>query len=147
MTVSYRRLLVPTDFSAQSEQAWMAARALARCLGAEVVLVHVVVEAPLFGESPWNMGRVAEVYESGRQWAEKSLEEWASAARAEGLTVRTVLRTGAPHREIVALAGDEHADMIVIGTHGRGGVDRALLGSVTDRVVRLAPCPVLTVRA
>ncbi|MGH7400110.1 MAG: universal stress protein, partial [Candidatus Rokuibacteriota bacterium] len=62
------------------------------------------------------------------------------------LTARPALRTGAAHREVVALATDERADLIVIGTHGRGGVDRALLGSVADRVVRLAPCPVLTVR-
>jgi nucleotide-binding universal stress UspA family protein len=50
------------------------------------------------------------------------------------------------YQEIVTLAVDERADLIVIGTHGRGGIDRALLGSVADRVVRLAPCPVLTVR-
>jgi nucleotide-binding universal stress UspA family protein len=56
------------------------------------------------------------------------------------------LRSGVPHQEIVALARDERADLIVIGTHGRGGINRALLGSVADRVVRLAPCPVLTVR-
>ena len=57
-----------------------------------------------------------------------------------------VMRTGVPHEEIVALATDELADLLVIGTHGRGGVSRALIGSVADRVVRLAPCPVLTVR-
>jgi nucleotide-binding universal stress UspA family protein len=51
-----------------------------------------------------------------------------------------------PHDEIVALATDERADLVVIGTHGRGGVNRALLGSVADRVVRLSPCPVLTIR-
>jgi nucleotide-binding universal stress UspA family protein len=67
-------------------------------------------------------------------------------ARAEGLSARVALRTGVAHQEIVALATDERADAIVIGTHGRGGIDRALLGSVADRVVRLAPCPVLTVR-
>jgi nucleotide-binding universal stress UspA family protein len=143
----YRRLLVPTDFSAQSEHAWAAARSLARALGAEVLLVHVFVETPFYSESPWSMRRVAEVYESGRAWAEKALEEWAGQARAEGIAVRTALRTGTPHREIVALAAEEAVDLIVIGTHGRGGVDRALLGSVTDRVIRLAPCPVLAVRA
>jgi nucleotide-binding universal stress UspA family protein len=147
MSDLYRRILVPTDFSEQSERAWTTARRLARALGAEVLLAHVVVEAPLFGESPWSMGRVTEVYESGRAWGEKTLEEWAAAARAEGVTVRTVLRSGVPHREIVALAAEEQADLIVIGTHGRGGVDRALLGSVADRVIRLASCPVLSVRA
>ncbi|MBI4636654.1 MAG: universal stress protein [Candidatus Rokubacteria bacterium] len=70
----------------------------------------------------------------------------AAEARAEGLPVRTQLRAGVPYREIVAIAADERADLIVIGTHGRGGVDRALLGSVADPVIRLAPCPVLSVR-
>ena len=67
-------------------------------------------------------------------------------AKAAGLSTRWVLKTGVPHAEIVGAAAEEHADLIVIGTHGRGGIDRALLGSVTDRVVRLAPCPVVTVR-
>jgi nucleotide-binding universal stress UspA family protein len=56
------------------------------------------------------------------------------------------MRTGGPAAEIVGLAIDERADLVVIGTHGRGGFGRALLGSVADRVVRIAPCPVLTVR-
>ena len=67
-------------------------------------------------------------------------------ARAAGLTVGIATRDGIPYHEIVALAQDKRADLIVIGTHGRGGVNRALLGSVADRVVRLASCPVLTVR-
>jgi nucleotide-binding universal stress UspA family protein len=54
--------------------------------------------------------------------------------------------SGVPHEEIVALAEAERADLVVIGTHGRGGLGRAVLGSVADRVVRLAPCPVLSVR-
>ena len=69
------------------------------------------------------MGRSARggVYGSARAWAEKTLEDW-------------------------AIAADEKADLIVMGTHGRGELERALLGSVADRVIRLAPCPVLTVR-
>jgi nucleotide-binding universal stress UspA family protein len=62
------------------------------------------------------------------------------------LTVRRVLRTGVSWQEIVDLATDERADLVVIGTYGRSGMDRLLLGSVADRVVRLAPCPVLMVR-
>jgi len=56
------------------------------------------------------------------------------------------VKVGAPWQEIVRLAADEHADMIVMGTQGRSGLDRLLLGSVAERVVRHAPCPVLTVR-
>ena len=72
--------------------------------------------------------------------------ESAAQGAAAGLTVRPVLRTGVPHEGIVALAADELADAPVIGTHGRGGMSRVLLGSVADRVVPLAPCPALTVR-
>ena len=142
----FYRIVVPTDFSSCAEQAWALAQRLAAGFGSELVLAHVLVEAPLWGEGPFNMDRVREVYATARTWGADMLERWASDARAKGLTVRTVLRTGAPHDEIVALATDERADMVVIGTHGRGGVDRALLGSVADRVVRLAPCPVLTIR-
>lgn len=141
-----RRLLVPTDFSAAAEEAWRTARRLAQSLGAELVLVHVFVEAPLYSESPFSGRRLREVYESARGWAEEKLEQWAGEARASGLTVRTKFRTGMPYQEIVMAAGECDADLIVMGTHGRGGVERALLGSVADRVIRLAPCPVLSVR-
>ena len=77
---------------------------------------------------------------------EEELEKWASAARAQGSTVRTIVRTGSAHEEIVNLATDERAELVVMGTHGRTGLNRVLLGSVTDRVIRFAPCPVLTVR-
>jgi len=142
----FYRVVVPTDFSSCAEGAWALAQRLGLPFGSELVLVHVLVEAPLWGEGPFNMDQVREVYASARKWADETLGRWAEEARAKGLTVRTVLRTGSPHEEIVALATDERADLVVIGTHGRGGVNRALLGSVADRVVRLAPCPVLTIR-
>lgn len=142
----FRRILVPTDFSPQSERAWTTARGLAGALGAELVLLHVFVEAPLFSEGLFAADRVRDVYAEGRAWTERELERWAVSARGEGLTVTTRLRTGVAHDETVAAARDEKAELIVIGTHGRGGVDRMLLGSVADRVIRLAPCPVLSVR-
>lgn len=142
----FYRIVVPTDFSSCSEEAWALAQRVAGALGSELVLVHVLVEAPLWGEGPFTMDRAREVYDAARTWAGERLAEWAAQARSKGLTARVTLRTGAAHEEIVALATDERADLVVIGTHGRGGVNRALLGSVTDRVVRLAPCPVLTVR-
>jgi len=142
----FDRIVVPTDFSTCAEQAWALAQRLAVGFGSEVVLAHVLVEAPLWSEGPFNMERVREVYATARTWGGDMLERWAADGRAKGCTVRTALRTGTPHEEIVALAADERADLVVIGTHGRGGVDRALLGSVADRVIRLSPCPVLTIR-
>jgi universal stress protein A len=142
----FHRIIVPTDFSSCSEEAWRLAQRLAGMSGAELVLTHVLSEASLFREGPFIMPKVREVFEAARSFAEGTLEEWVTKARAEGLPARAALRTGVAYREIVALATDELADLIVIGTHGRGGVDRALLGSVADRVIRLAPCPVLSVR-
>ena len=140
------RILVPTDFSAGSEHAWTEARRLASRLGAELVLLHVLVEAPLYSEGPFTVKQTRGVFEAARKWAVNALGEWTSAAGTAGLSARWVLRTGVPYKEIVGAATRESPDLIVIGTHGRGGVDRALLGSVADRVIRLAPCPVLTVR-
>lgn len=143
---AFYRILVPVDFSACSEEAWAAAQRAAGSAASELVLLHVLVEAPLFSEGPLSRGRAADVYAAMRRWAESELEGWADKARAAGLTVRTALRTGTPYREIVEAATDERADLVVLGTHGRGGINRALLGSVADRVIRLAPCPVLSVR-
>ncbi|HTI56996.1 MAG TPA: universal stress protein [Verrucomicrobiae bacterium] len=142
----FYRIIVPTDFSSCSEEAWRLAQRLAGMSGAELVLTHVLSEAPLFREGPFIMPKVREVFEAARSFADAALEEWVAKARAEGLSARAALRSGVAYQEIVTLAGDERADLVVIGTHGRGGIDRVLLGSVADRVVRLAPCPVLTVR-
>jgi nucleotide-binding universal stress UspA family protein len=142
----FYRIIVPTDFSSCSEEAWRLAQRLAGMSGAEMVLTHVLTEAPLFREGPFIMPKVREVFEAARSFADAALQEWVAKARAEGLAARAALRSGVAYQEIVTLAVDERADLIVIGTHGRGGIDRALLGSVADRVVRLAPCPVLTVR-
>jgi nucleotide-binding universal stress UspA family protein len=138
----FHRIVVPTDFSACAEEAWGLAQRLARAVGAELVLAHVLVETVPYGDTPSTI----QTHEAARRWVEGALDSWAAKARAAGLSVRVALRTGVPHEEIVALATDERADMVVIGTEGRGGVSRALLGSVADRVVRTAPCPVLTVR-
>jgi nucleotide-binding universal stress UspA family protein len=142
----FRRILVPTDFSPQSERALEMARRLASVVGGELILFHAFVEAPLYSEGPFAAERIRDVYATGRVWVQDQLERRAVAARATGLVARTLVRTGVAHLEIVAAAREEKAELIVIGTHGRSGVDRLLLGSVADRVIRLATCPVLAVR-
>lgn len=142
----FYRLVVPTDFSDCADEAWRLACRIAATSGGELILTHVLTEAPRFSEGPFSMATSRQVHEAARQWAEGVLEQRVAKARAEGLSARVALRSGVAYTEIVALARDERADLIVIGTHGRGGIDRVLLGSVADRVVRLAPCPVLTVR-
>lgn len=147
VTEGFTRILVPTDFSAGSSRAWAVAQRLARGLGSELILLHVLVETPLYSEGPFSMKRTRAVFEAARAWVEKTLGEWTAATTAEGLSVRWLTRSGTPHAEIVDVAKAEQADLIVVGTHGRAGLDRALLGSVADRVIRTARCPVVTVRA
>jgi nucleotide-binding universal stress UspA family protein len=139
----FRRILAPTDFSDCAEEAWSVAQRTAQALGSEVVLVHVFVEPPVYGdpgEAGWTVMLDAE------QWVTGELDRWAAEATKREIPVRTVVRRGSAATEIVAVAAEEHADLVIIGTHGRGGVTRALLGSVADRVIRTVPCPVLTVR-
>ncbi len=140
----FGRIVMATDFSAGAEAAWLLAQRLAAAFGSELILVHVLAEAALLG--PLSSDRLREVYDAASTWATGMLEGWAEQARSNGLTVRLALPTGVLAEEIVGLASEERADLIVIGTHGRGGMKRVLLGSVADRVVRLASCPVLTVR-
>jgi nucleotide-binding universal stress UspA family protein len=83
--------------------------------------------------------------EAGRAWALR-LEQWASLASLAGCPVRTLLRVGVPHREIIEAAKEMQADLVLLATHGRGEVHRFIVGSVADKVIRMAPCPVLTVK-
>lgn len=141
------KILHPTDFSECATQAEQLAVRLARALGAELVLFQALVEAPLYGEGLLNMREAQKVYDAQRKWAEETLEARAGQIRkAEGIAVRWAFQAGVPFEEIVKAAAGEGADMIVMGTHGRSGLNRLLLGSVAERVIRLAPCPVVTVR-
>ena len=141
----FHRIVAPTDFSDCAEEAWRLAQRAAQALGSEMVLVHVFVEPPLYGDPP-GMITAWQVMLDAEKWVADELAKWADEARKRGITVRTLVRRGAPSAEIVRLASEEHAELVIMGTHGRGGVSRVLLGSVADRVIRTAPCPVLTVR-
>jgi nucleotide-binding universal stress UspA family protein len=140
-----KRLLCATDLSDAAEPVLRQAEALARSLGAEVILLHVASEAPLWSEALYTPS-VRAVFEGQRRWAADALASRVAALAAAGVPGRAVLRDGVAWEEIVGAARDEQADMIVMGTHGRAGLDRMLMGSVAERVVRQAPCPVLTVR-
>lgn len=141
-----KRIVCATDFSSCAEHALGQALALARATGAELVLVHVAVEAPLFREGLSGAAEVRRVFEAQREWARSTLEQRAADCRAAGVPTLALVVSGVPFEVIVATAEAEAADLIVLGTHGRGGLARWLLGSVADRVVRSARCPVLTVR-
>lgn len=140
------KILHATDFSECAEQARAEAIRLARAFGGELILLHVSIETPLYAEGLMGMTEVQKVYDAQRKWAEETLEARAAETRDGGVTARWRLSIGVPFEEIVRAAEEEGADLIVMGTHGRRGLGRLLLGSVANRVIRMARCPVLTVR-
>lgn len=96
-------------------------------------------------EGPFTKKTLLEFSIAGRAWAEM-LEEWAGKGCHAGAKVRTVLRVGVPYREILSEAEESKVDLVLLATHGRGEIHRLLVGSVADRVIRMAPCPVFTVK-
>ena len=140
----FQRIMCATDFSDTAEAAWEAACELARVHRAELVLVHVFTEPPIYPEVA--AASVLTAWEESRRWVTRELERRVADAEARGLRARAVLETGTAPEGIVDTAAEHHADLIVIGTHGRTGLERILLGSVAERVVRTAPCAVLTIK-
>jgi nucleotide-binding universal stress UspA family protein len=146
--IALKNILVATDFSEPSDAALTYGRALARTFGATLHLAHVVDSVPTFVYG-------ADAYAVSMPELQQELEDAARRQLAEllvdndrpPLPARLVLLTSnAPAAAIVDYAKGERIDLIVAGTHGRGGVTHLLMGSVAERVVRTAPCPVLTVR-
>ena len=143
----YRRILHASDFSPASAPAFASAVAAARKDRAELLLVHVM--GPVL--PPMGDGYIAPlVYEdldrAARRQAQRQLDRLVRKARRAGVRVTPLLREGSPADEIARAARSKRADVVVMGTHGRTGLPRLFLGSVAERVVGTAPCPVLTVR-
>jgi universal stress protein A len=141
--IAIKRILVPHDFSETSEAAVRHAVALARNFGAQLYVLHVGEKAQSDFETEFPLGLDGAVCDATRERLHRILTP---AEQAE-LMPQFALRPGAPAHQIVQFAQDEDIDMIVMGTHGRGVIGHVVLGSVAERVVRTAPCPVLTVRA
>ena len=134
-------ILVPTDFSTHADHALDYALALAKELQARITLLHVIYRPPM-GEASL-LTYLAEVEAEARQ----ALERRVQRLREAGLQGTYIMVHGVPWQEIVEAAGVQKADLIVMGTHGRTGVLHVLLGSVAEKVLRHAPCPVLVTRA
>ena len=148
MSKPIARILVPTDFSRHSEAALAYAAGLARQLGATIELLHVVDDPFLSGA--WSpdvyVPNATELLRDLAADARKRLDDAAARIAAHGITTGVSVLTGPPVRIIVEHAATGEFDLIVIGTHGRTGLSHAILGSVAERVLRTAMCPVLTVR-
>jgi nucleotide-binding universal stress UspA family protein len=148
--IAIKNVLVATDFSPVSDTALVYGRALARTFGGALHVLHVVdnlgarlsyADAALAGFAPPQMQ--AEIESAAR----KSLDTFVTETDRRELHAAAVLRVGNnPAKEIAEYAKEASIDIIVVGATGRGGVDRLLMGSVADKIIRRAPCPVLTVR-
>lgn len=143
----YRRILHPTDFSAASRGALAHAMKLAKAGHAQLVIVHVMAPPlPIVTDAYVSPKIYEDVWRSARRWAEKRLDRVVAQAKRAGARVGRVLAEGVAAEQILKAARTTRADIIVMGTHGRSGLARFVLGSVASRVVATASCPVLTVR-
>ncbi|HSN89857.1 MAG TPA: universal stress protein [Anaeromyxobacteraceae bacterium] len=143
--MEWKKICCPVDFSEPSRLALDEAVDLARRLGAELLVVHVNVPlAPSATDVLVSSRAILEV--EGAEEA-RQLEAWRVEAQERmNAPVKASVLAGDAAAEIAAFAADQGVDLIVVGTHGRTGVRRLVLGSVAERVARLAPCPVLVVR-
>ena len=143
-----KRILVPTDFSEPSERAALYAAELARRYEAEEVhCIHISdIPADLLATSAYYMTGPSEQFIGQvRTEGRKNLETFVKK-NLQGLPVKTAFIEGRPFVEIIRYAREQKIELIVISTHGRTGLKHALFGSVAEKVVRKAPCPVLVVK-
>lgn len=141
------KILFPTDFSESSLKAAEYVADLALKYGARILMLHVIYD--IAHDSGWYGMQLdlESIYEDVRKSAKEEMRRTEEKVfKAGGMEVETTLCVGKPADEILALAGTEGVDMIVMGSHGRKVIGRVLFGSTAQRVVRRAPCPVLTVR-
>jgi nucleotide-binding universal stress UspA family protein len=143
-TVAFTRVLCPTDFSECSTAAVDYAAALAAAFGVPLRLLHVITPFPIVAPLA-ALPTDSRVWETQEHVGRELLDAEAGRIRRPGGRVETELRTGPAVHEILAAAADWHADVIVLGTHGRGGFERLVLGSVAEKVLRKAGCAVVAV--
>jgi universal stress protein A len=137
-------ILAPTDFSEYSKQAVECARELAQKFGAKLLLLHVV-ELPPYLDEGFVPARTGLLEDLQRQ-ASLDLAQVLLEAQGAKVEISRQVVVGIPYRTIVEVAAAEKVDLIVMATHGRTGLSHLVMGSVAERVVRTAPCPVLTIR-
>ncbi|MES1172208.1 MAG: universal stress protein [Bacteroidota bacterium] len=138
-------ILVPTDFSDLSQMALATAIQMARAFQASITVLHVDVDPSLVLPPPADVVSIPLVFESMRVDTSEKLEAVAEQVRRAGVACTAVSNTGRTHAAIVEQARQDGVGLIVMGSHARHGFSHALLGSVAEKVVEYAPCPVLVV--
>jgi nucleotide-binding universal stress UspA family protein len=138
----WQRICCPIDFSDESRRSLMVAAGLAQSMGAELVILHVSSSPGSNAVLPASWEDLTSVKAEDR----RLLDEWAKQIAVPGLGVRIAATFGNAAEGIVRFARSEGCDLIVMGTHGRTGLKHLVLGSVAERVLRTAHCPVLATR-
>ena len=145
--IKVKKILHPTDFSEPSKHALSYALAFAEEFGADVIILHVIEEiARAMYFDMLQTPPLAQIMSDIEAQADKALHELVPEPYRDTLTVEYLVRKGVPFLQVVACAEEMKADLIVVGTHGRSGLKHVIFGSVAEKIVRKAPCPVLSVR-
>jgi nucleotide-binding universal stress UspA family protein len=139
--IRLKRILVPTDFSETSQAAVQYGVEMARGFKAELHLLNVPEHPGEAAEAEYPIG----LFENMQNAAYDRLSKLLTDEEARSVPVSFTMRIGTPYDEIVRYAVEREIDLIVMGTHGRKGIAHAVMGSVAEKVVRKAPCPVLTI--
>ncbi len=143
---AFGRIVVPVDFSPFSKRALRAALRLGRICGAEVHLVHVVPDYDLPSAFHIHLPDREELEARVSRWAGRAFDDYLRSEDTEGVRLVRVVRYGKPARNICDYATEVGADLILIASHGRSGFQRAVFGSVAEKVLRLAEQPVMIVK-
>ncbi len=142
-----RRVLYATDFSDASRPAFAAAVSIAKSLEARLTILYVIPPVvPTVPELYLDAVTFDQLDKQARRWSAQQVAKLNARAKRVGVRVSSLLRDGDAADQIVRACRATKADLIVVGTHGRRGLPKFFLGSVAERVVAMAPCPVVTVR-
>ena len=144
--MQFRHILAPTDFSEYSKQAVASALELAKKFSAKLSILHVVELPPYPVEGYVPPSLTATFMEDLEREASRQLAQMVPEAESAGVNVVRLVAVGSPYRKIIDTAEAEQVDLIVMATAGRTGFSHLIMGSIAERVVRTASCPVLTIR-
>ena len=139
-----KRILVPIDFTETSDRALDYAVDLAKQLGASIIVMHAY-ELPIYGFPDGALVASVDVATRISQASQEGLNAALEKRKGSGVDLRAILRDGPPAEEIATVAREQSVDLVVLGTHGRRGLRRAIMGSVAEEVIRECACPVLTI--
>jgi nucleotide-binding universal stress UspA family protein len=142
-----RHVLYASDFSAASRRALSTAISIAKSLDAKLTILYVLAPVvPMVPDRYVDPVTLDQLDKLARQWSARQVNRLAAQAKKAGVRATALLRDGDPAEQIVRAGRSTRADLIIVGTHGRRGLPKFFLGSVAERVVATAPCPVVTVR-